>query len=263
MPEALRRKDKDGMLYRRRPDTEAWIERLEAVDAMERLPQFDGVSRRRPEYVPTEALLYFLRRAWAAGERGQFEKIFRILLKRVDQSLNSAISNSRMDGAEDIRDEIRNRFIVLLTKDCSSPSDLLDFYEVCFDKAMLWLRTSVLRQIGPATSKIKTVRLGGLDEDSPEVSPEVEAALEDFFSGDPQKIDDPAFRLVLFAAIDQLPQDQKQAIGLFLQGIPIDAKEQNVMTIARILKCNERTVRNRLDRAYKTLKVVLEKEAEL
>lgn len=82
-------------------------------------------------------------------------------------------------------------------------------------------------------------------------------------SGDPQKIDDPAFRSVLFAAIDRLPQDQKQVIGLLLKGIPIDTKEKDVMTIARILQCDERTVRNRRDRACKALKVILEEEAEL
>lgn len=263
MPVELKRKEKDGTLYRRLPEIEACIAKLEAVDPTARLLQFDGISRKHPEYVPTEALLYFLRQAWLESEHGQFEKIFRILLKRVDQSLHSAISDVRMDGAAEIRDEVRNRFVVLLTKDCNSHPGLLDFYEIRFDKAMVTLRTSVLRRIGPATRKIKTVPLGSQETDGQDVSPEVEAALEEFLSGDPQKIDDPAFRLVLFAAIDRLPEDQKQVIGLFLQGIPIDAKDQDVMTIARILQCDERTVRNRKNRACKTLKVVLEKEAEL
>lgn len=263
MPVALKRKDKDGSPYQRLPENEAWIAKLEAVDAAARLLQFDGVSKKRPEYVPTEALLYFLRRAWADGAKGQFEKIFRILLKRLDRSLNSAISDARMEGAEEIRDEIRSRFVVLLTKDCKSHPGLLDFFEVRFDKAVVALRTSVLRRIGPATRKIKTVPLGSEENDGPEISAEVEVALEEFLNGDPQKIDDPAFRLVLFAAIDRLPEDQKQVIGLLLKGIPIDAKEQDVMTIARILQCDERTVRNRKVRACKALKAILEKEAEL
>lgn len=263
MPIALKRKEKDGTLYQRPSEVEAAIEKLEAVDAATRILRFDGVSKKHAEYVPTEALLYFLRRAWADGEKGQFEKIFRILLKRVDQSLNSAISNARMDGAEEIRDEIRSRFIELLTQDCNADLGLLDFYEIRFDKAMVALRISVLRGIGPANKKMKAVPLGNQEGEGPEVSAEVEAALEDFLSGDPQKIDDPAFRLVLFAAIDRLPQDQKQVIGLFLQGIPIDSKKQDVMTIARILQCDERTVRNRYARACKALKAVLEKEAEL
>ena len=263
MPEALKRKEKDGTPYRRPPEIEAWIEKLELLDATARLPQFEGILKKRPGYVPTEVLLYFLRRAWTEGERGQFENIFRILLKRVDQSLRSTIWDSRMGSASDIRDEVVNRFVVLITRDCNSHPGLLDFYEIRFDKAMVALRTSVLRKFKAAAQDITLIPLGGQEGDGHEVSPEVKEALENFLSGGPEKIDDPAFRSVLFAAIDRLPQDQKQVIGLFLQGIPIDAKDQNVMTIARILQCDERTVRNRRDRACKALRTILEKEAEL
>ncbi|WP_416047331.1 RNA polymerase sigma factor [Cupriavidus basilensis] len=261
MPVALKRKEKDGTPYRRPPEIEAWIEKLEAVDAAARLLQFDGVSRKRPEYVPTEALLYFLRRTWADGDHGHFEKIFRILLKRIDQSLHSTISDARMDGAAEIRDEVRGRFLELLSRDCTEQHDRLDFFEVRFDSAMVAIRTTVLRKIGPST--IKTVPLGGQEDDGPEISAEVEAAAADFLGGNSSKLDDPAFRLVWFAAIDRLPHDQKQVVILYLQGIPIDAKEKHVMTIARMLQCDERTVRNRRDRACKALKAVLEQEAEL
>ena len=263
MPVALRRKDKDGTLYQRPPEIEALIEALEPVEANARLLRFDGVAKRHPEYVPTEALIYFLRRAWAKGERKEFEKIFRILLKRVDQSLRSTIWDSRIGSATDIREEIVSRFVVLITKDCGSQSDQLDFYEIRFDQAMVALRTSVLRKFKAIAGDIITVPLGSQDPDGREISPEVEVTLEAFLGGDPQKIDDPAFRLVLFSAIDRLPEDQKRVVGLLLQGVPIDAKDQDVMTIARILQCDERTVRNRRDRACKALKAALEKEAEL
>lgn len=214
MPAALKRKDKDGKPYKRPPEIEACIEKLDALDAGARLALFDGASKKHPQYVPTEAVLHFMRRAWVDGDKGQFERIFRILVKRLDQSLYSAIPDTRMNGAADIRDEILSRFVVLLTRDCNTHPGLLDFYEIRFDKAMVALRTTVLRKIGPATRKIKTVPLGSQDGEGPEISTEVEVALEEFLSGDPQKIDDPAFRLVLFAAIDHLPQDQKQVIGL-------------------------------------------------
>ncbi|SAK59977.1 hypothetical protein AWB79_02669 [Caballeronia hypogeia] len=263
MPVALKRKKKDGALYQRPPKIEASIEVLEPIEANARLSRFDGVAKKHSEYVPTEVLVHFLRGAWAKGERGEFEKIFRILLKRVDQSLRSAIWNSRIGSATDIRDEIVSRFVVLITKDCASQAGLLDFYEIHFDQAMVALRTSVLRKFKAIAGDMITVPLGSQEHDGREVSPEVEVALEAFLGGDPQKIDDPTFRLVLFSAIDRLPEDQKRVIGLLLQGVPIDAKDQDVMTIARILQCDERTVRNRRDRAYKALKAVLEKEAEL
>ncbi len=98
------------------------------------------------------------------------------------------------------------------------------------------------------------------DDNSFEISAEVEIAAAEFLGGDSSKLDDPAFRSALNAAIDRLPDDQKRVVGLLLQGFPIDSKEHNVMTIARILKCDERTVRNRRDRACKALKAILEEE---
>lgn len=104
------------------------------------------------------------------------------------------------------------------------------------------------------------VPLGGNGENGMEISPEVEVAAADFLSGDPSKLDDPTFRLELTAAIDSLPDDQKQVIWLLLQGFQVDSKDKNVMTIASILQCDERTVRNRRDRAHKALKTILQEE---
>jgi len=258
MPEPLKRKRKDGVLYERPPEIEDWLRRLETVDVAERLRQFTLLSRKSPGYVPSEALVYYLRRAWTEGMQGDFEKIFRVLMKRIEQSLCSAISDSRMAGARGIREEIMDRFAERIAKDCGGRIGLLDFYEIRFDKAFVAFRTSALRQIGP--SVVDMVPLGADRDDGLEISAEVEAAAAGFLGGDPEKLDDPAFRLELTAAIGRLPDDQKQVIGLLLQGFQIDSKDKAVMTIARILQCDERTVRNRRDRACKTLRVILQEE---
>lgn len=163
-----------------------------------------------------------------------------------------------MAGARGIREEIMERFAERIAKDCRGRPGLLDFYEIRFDKAFSAFRTSVLRQIGP--SAVDTVPLVTEKDDCLEVSAEVEAAAAEFLDGDPEKLDDPGFRLELTAAIDCLPDDQKEVIGLLLQGFQIDSKDKDVMTIARILQCDERTVRNRRDRACKALKAILQEE---
>jgi len=257
MPEPLKRKKKEGTLYERPPEIEAWLKKLETVEAAERLRQF-ATPRKNIEHVPSEALIYFLRRAWADGVRGDFEEIFRILMKRIEQSLCSTISDSRIVGARGIREEIMGRFVERIAKDCNGRTGLLDFYEIRFDKAFAAFRTSALRQIGPTV--VDMVPLGTDEDDGLEISAEVEVAAADFLGSDPEKLDDPAFRLELTAAIDRLPDDQKQVIGLLLQGFQIDSKDKNIMSIARILQCDERTVRNRRDRAYKTLKAILQEE---
>lgn len=258
MPEPLKRKMKNGTSYERPSEIEAWLKKLETVEVRERLQQFETLSRKSPGHVPSEALVYFMRRAWADGMQGDFEKIFRILMKRIEQSLCSVISDSRMAGARGLREEIMGRFAERIAKDCRGRTGLLDFYEIRFDKAFAVFRTSALRQIGP--SVVDTVSLGTEEGDGLEISAEVEAAAANFLSGDPKRIDDPVFRLELTAAIGSLPEDQKQVVGLLLQGFQIDSKDKNVMTIARILQCDERTVRNRRDRACKTLKAILQEE---
>ena len=258
MPEPLKQRKRDGTSYERPPEIEAWLKKLETIEVAERLRQFATQSRKSIGHVPSEALIHFLRRAWTDGKQGDFEKIFRILMKRIEQSLCLVVSDSCMAGARGIRDEIMDQFAEKIAKDCKGCTVLLDFYEIRFGKAFAAFRTSALRRIGP--SAVDTVPLGTDEEDGLEISAEVEAAAADFLGGDPEKLDDPAFRLELTAAIDRLPDDQKQVIGLRLQGFQIDSKDKDIMTIARILQCDERTVRNRHDRACKALKAILQEE---
>lgn len=259
MPEPLKSKDKNGAPFMRPPEIEACLTRLESVDAAARLQAFAITSRKSNGYVPSEVLTHFLRRAWAAGARSEFKQIFALLMKRVGQSLCSTISDSRMAGAQGIREEIMGRFAERIAKDCNGRFARLDFFEVRFDLAFARFRKTVLRQIGPAS--VPTVPLSTDGDEGQDISPEVEAAAADFLGGDPQKIDDPAFRFELDAAINALPDDQRRVVGLLRQGFQIDSKDPEIMTIAKILKCDERTVRNRRDRAYKTLRAALQEDA--
>jgi hypothetical protein len=140
MPEPLKSKDKNGLPFTRPPEIEACLARLERVDAATRLQAFAITSRKNKDYVPSEALTYFLRRAWVAGADSEFKKIFDQLMKRVGQSLVSTVSQSRMTAAQDIREEIMGRFAERIVKDCNGRVALLDFLEVRFDMASArWL----------------------------------------------------------------------------------------------------------------------------
>ena len=259
MPEPLKSKDKHGAPFTRPPEIEACLARLESVDAAARLQVFAITSRKSKGYVPSEALTHFLRRAWAVGAQSEFKQIFELLMKRVGQSLCSTISDSRMAGAQSIREEIIGRLAERIAKDCNGRFAMLDFFEVRFDLALARFRKTVLRQIGPTS--VVTVPLSTDGDEGQDISLEVEAAAADFLGGAPEKIDDPAFRLELDAAIDALPDDQRRVVGLLRQGFQIDSKDPNIMTIAKMLKCDERTVRNRRDRACKTLRAALQEDA--
>lgn len=259
MPEPLKSKDANGLPFFRPPEIEACVAHLESVDAATRLQRFHVVSRRNRSYVPSEVLTYFLRRAWACGAQAEFREVFELLMRRVARSLASAITDSRMAGAEGIREEILGRFSERVAKDCNGRFAMLDFFEVRFDLALARFRKTVLRQIGPTSAL--TVSLYEDGDEALDLSPEVEAAAAEFLGGDPQKIDNEAFRLELEAAIDALPDDQRRVVGLLRQGFQIDSKDPNVVTIAKLLKCDERTVRNRRDRAVKSLRIALREDA--
>ena len=149
--------------------------------------------------------------------------------------------------------EVTSRLAVLIGQDHTQPSDKLDFYEIGFDGALHKLKIDCLRKLGP--QRLKTAPLD--DPETGEIAAPVEEAAQHFLDGAASALDDPAFRSALFAAIDGLPEDERQVVGLLLKGLPIDAKVEKTVTIARVLGCTERTVRNRRDRAIAKLRSAL------
>lgn len=257
MPYSLNRKTKNGDPYQRSALVETWIEKLEALQPAERLQHFAIQSRSNPNYLPAEVLVYFLRRAWADGQHAEFKELFYIILRRIERNSFWHFRDYDHDYATYIVKEIVSRFSLLISKDCNGQTRSLDFYEIHFNQALSALRTSVLRQIGPAT--VDTVPLEADLGDGFVISPEVQAAATTL-SGASTEIVDSAFRLKLTAAIRSLPNDQKQVVALFLKGFQFGSKDPELTTIASILQCDERTARNRLGRACKTLKTLLQEE---
>lgn len=94
------------------------------------------------------------------------------------------------------------------------------------------------------------------DEESGELSPEVEAAgTHDPFTA--SDFDDPAYRLHLDAAIDALPPEQSRIVHMLRQGFPIDSKEPEVMTVAKALGRAEKTVRTYRDKSFAALRAAM------
>ena len=125
------------------------------------------------------------------------------------------------------------------------------------------MRKDVLNKLGPARETDPLINAEPLThegEGGHEINSEVDIAAADFINPNPSKLDDSAFRLRLMDAINGLPEDEKRAVGLFLQGMQTESQDPEVMTIAKALECTDRTVRNRLNRAHEKLRVVLQSE---
>lgn len=253
MPRPLTKKKPDGTPYRRRANIESQIAEVAALDRNEVLARCAITNRKDSQYVASEVLVHLLRATRQDNRDDHFERLFRLLMVRVQSALFAAVRDSQYRNADEIRSEIVSSLAVLIGEDHTQPSDKLDFYEVGFDGALHKLKIDWLRKLGP--QRLKTDPLD--DPETGEVTAAAEEAAQGFLGGVGSNLDDPAFRSALFAAIDNLPDDERQVIGLILQGLPIEAKDQNTVTIPRALGCTDRTVRNRRSRAITKLRGAL------
>jgi hypothetical protein len=253
----LRKRSLDGVPYTRAPEIEALIAELAVLPRNELAARAEITKRADPGYVPSECLVYFVRATSADNNERWFERLYRILAERVLRSLPRP---ENRDGKTEsltrgvVRDKVLDRFAVLLAEDRSSYVDRLDYFEIRFDGALTRLRLDAQKQAWRNENRSKPVEY---DEESGELSPEVEeaAGVHDPFAA--SEFDDPAYRSRLEAAIEALPTEQSRIIEMLRQGFPIDSKESGVMTIAKALGRSEKTIRTYRDKAFATLRAAM------
>lgn len=253
----LRKRRLSGELYRRDPKIEALIVELAVLPRDELIARAEITKRSDPGYIPSECLVYFIRASRRDNNEAWFERLYRILIGRVLRSLPKAESS---DGRTEsltrgvVRDKVFSRFVELLSADRADFVDKLDYFEVRFDGALASLRRDAQEKAWRDENRSQPLEY---DEESGELSPEVEAAAgahDPFAASD---FDDPAYRSRLDAAIEALPIEQSRIIHMRRQGFPIDSKEPDVMTIAKALGRSEKTVRTYRDKAFATLRAAM------
>lgn len=261
----LRKLQQDGTLYRRRPDVES---KLDALLQRSRSQVRELCTIGAPaddNHVPSECLLHLVRGCRSDNSDRHFEALFLALRQRVITRLPAAEIGHGVDGKVlasqrniKIAEYVLDRFQALLVSDRAGYDERLDYFEVNFDAAIASLRLDGRRK---AFKEEKRTEPMTYDDETSELNVEIEEAAAAQNPPSESKLDDPAYRLRFYAAIDTLPEDQRRVMELLLLGIPIDSKEPGVQTIVHILGCAEKTVRNRRDRAYVALRNTLEEEA--
>jgi len=253
----LRKRRLSGELYERDPKIEALIAELAVLPRDELIASAEITKRSDPGYVPSECLVHFIRASRRDNNEAWFERLYRILIGRVLRSLPKAESS---DGRTEsltrggVRDKVFSRFVELLSADRADYVDKLDYFEVRFDGALASLRRDAQEKAWRDENRSQPLEY---DEESGELSPEVEAAAgahDPFAASD---FDDPAYRSHLDAAIEALPTEQSRIIHMLRQGFPIDSKEPDVMTIAKALGRSEKTIRTYRDKAFATLRAAM------
>src|ERR1035437_10075877 len=253
----LRKRRLSGELYERDPKIKALIAELAALSRDELIARAAITKRSDPRYIPSECIIYFIRASRRDNGEAWFERLYRTLTERVLRSLPKAGSP---DGKTEsltrgvVRDKVFGRFVELLSADRADYVDKLDYFEVRFDGALASLRRDAQEQAWRDENRSQPLEY---DEDSGELSPEVEAAAGTHDPLAASDFDEPAFPSRLDAAIEALPTEQSRIIHMLKQGLPIDSKEPDVMTIAKALGRSEKTVRTYRDKAFAALRAAM------
>ncbi|ULB12334.1 DNA-binding response regulator (plasmid) [Cereibacter azotoformans] len=253
----LRKRRLSGELYGRDPKIEALIAELAVLPRDELIARAEITKRSDPGYIPSECLVYFIRASRRDNNEAWFERLYRILIGRVLRSLPKAESS---DGRTEsltrgvVRDQVFSRFVELLSADRADYVDKLDYFEVRFDGALASLRRDAQEKAWRDENRSQPLVY---DEESGELSPEVEAAAGTYDPFAASDFDDPAYRSRLDGAIEALPIEQSRIIHMLRQGFPIDSKEPDVMTIAKALGRSEKTIRTYRDKAFATLRAAM------
>lgn len=252
----LRKQKPDGNLYTRFPDIERTLGMLDLVSNTE-LVERCRLPNRHALYVPTECLLYFVRRSSAAADDVLFEQLFKVLAERIRRAL-PRVENPGGETLSFVRsrvfEQVYDKFVMLLMEERVGYVERLDFFEINFNGGLAKLKLDA--QVKAWREENRNTELEA-DKDSGEIDAEVEEAAGAYDPFDASVLDNYFYRSRLDAAIDELLPLQKRIIEMWRQDIPIDSIDPNTVTISKSLGKSEKTIRNHRDKAFARLRVLL------
>jgi hypothetical protein len=256
----LKKVNREGELYTRRAPIEAKLKELQSVPRERLLSRSEVQDRADPGYVPSECILHFLRACRNDESDAHFEKLYKLLAERVLKRLRRG---ARPDDDKVPRNAVWergfDRFVEMLAEDRTAYCEKLDFFEVCFDAALRALRTDILRVVYREQKQEKAAESIEIDGDTGEPMFESDTGYFQFLNAGSDCED---YRFGLDQTIEQLPTLQRAILKMISEGIPIDSKEPDVLTIAKALRKSEKTIRNQRDKAFATIKFAAKRKGE-
>lgn len=253
---SLRKQKPDGSLYARFPDIEKTLGELELIAKADLV---DRCRKGQALRVPTECILYFVRRSAASKDEVLFEQLFKILAERIRRALPRA---ENPDGEtlswarSQVFEQVYDKFVTLLIEERSGYVERLDFFEISFHRGLAMLKIDAQEKAWKEENRNAAL---DADEDSGAIEAEVEQAAGTYDPFDPSVLDDYIYRSRLDAAMDKLPPLQKRIIEMLRQEIPLDSIDPNIVTISKSLGKTEKTIRTHRDNAFAQLRVLLTK----
>lgn len=249
----LRKRDLEGNLYTRFPETEALLAELEALPRTDIVSRCEILSARSALYVPTECVLYFVRAGRQVPTDALYERLYKVLIGRLLRQLPKDIPGAQTESLfnASVREKALGTFCEWLTTDYLEYCDRLDYFEIRFASGVASLRKDGYRQVGRIDAR--QVALESNEDGESKILPKVEQAAGSYNPFDPKILDVADYQFALPEAIENLPDIQRRILHMMMQDIPIDSIDPKVQTISKALGKVEKTIRNQRDRAFATL----------
>ncbi|NEG68997.1 sigma-70 family RNA polymerase sigma factor (plasmid) [Pantoea agglomerans] len=251
----LQKQTKGGKLYTRIPEIETRLAELVTLTD-ENLIQLCMQSKIHPQYVPSECLLYFVRRS-ALANQALFDPLFRILSERIFRKLPRAANPGGSSVSmlnSDIQESVFDRIVEMLMLDKAGYEDRLDMFEVRFDLAFSNLKKDAQEKFYRSDNRNTELEY----DDSEDITTEVETASESFNPFEETDLNHFHYRRELDAAIETLPDLQKRIIEMTRLDFRIDSIDPQEMTISKALNKSEKTIHNQKNKAFARLRSLLE-----
>ncbi|WP_223300459.1 sigma-70 family RNA polymerase sigma factor [Pantoea sp. At-9b] len=251
----LQKQTEAGKLYTRLPETETRLVELSTLPDKD-LIELCKQSKTHPQYVPSECLLYFVRRS-APTNQTLFDPLFRILSERIFRKLPRTVNpggNSVSMLNSDVQESVLDRFVEMLMLDKVGYEERLDIFELRFDMAFLSLKKDAFQKSYRSEKRNTELEYN----DSEDITSEVEAVSEGYNPFEETDLNNFHYCRKLDATIETLPDLQKRIIEMIRLDFPIDSIDPNEMTISKALNKSEKTIHNQKNKAFARLLKLLE-----
>jgi hypothetical protein len=206
MPDPLRKLYPDGTLYQRRAEIERSLDGLLLLSRSAIGDRCQVSEPADPDHLPSECLLHLIRTCRSDNSDRFFETLFRVLRQRVLARMPDPEIGRGADGEVlvsqrnlKIAEYVLDRFQGILMEDRAGYDERLDYFEVNFDAAIAALRMDGRKGAFREEKRSKPMTY---DDETSELNAEIEKAAAAQNPISESKLDDPAYRSLLYAAID-------------------------------------------------------------
>jgi hypothetical protein len=255
----LTKQKPDGTIYSRRADVEGALERLVELPRSEVIAALKIRDARSDLHVQSECVVHLIRAARNDNDQSYFAELYRELMRRIGAVL-PRVEGERSGMVEnvhaaDARDRVRDLFNERLSVDRAEPGSALDYFEVMFADAIAALRKTAMKRATRQAARSERIEA----DETNEPSLAVEKAVGSLDLKQELQSEDPIYRSRVVAAIQALPDKQRRVIEMILQEMPIDSSDEGVLSIRKAIGVSsEKTVRNRRDAAFASIRKALE-----